>query len=359
MKSLLHASSAARMTVASAVAVLLSASSASAAPEKGSSSSKGDLGNKGGSVSGGTTGGASAGSSSSSGSAEAAGDRGATNGGVFSATGAKKWSVEGIFETHHLIRQNDLGGAAPNRHANFVYALARYDFTPEDRVGTRLGASQRFIADEGETGFRFDDILLYYRRKFHLPQRIDLNVIPGVTLPTSFGAKKAGMILGTRLGLAVERTFGDFDVVAQMLGIRYFMRYDTAEGGAPNPKWAYAMTLSGEYHMPFHRQLSVGALLSDEYAWYYRVGHASPPAYGAVNDPQFGGDQPAQQAYGGQIFVRYLLPQWQGLRSDVLLAFANGDATLGYTSVLHDGVSHEYVAYRRNAEIYLALSAAY
>ena len=43
-----------------------------------------------------------------------------------------------------------------------------------------------------------------------------------------------------------------------------------------------------------------------------------------------------------------------------MLAFANGDPTLGFNSVLHDGVAHYYSVYwRHTSEFYGALSARY
>jgi hypothetical protein len=121
----------------------------------------------------------------------------------------------------------------------------------------------------------------------------------------------------------------------------------------------YAVSASAEYHMPFHKALSTGALLSTDYMWLYEVRQATPAPYGVAADPQFSGKQPVQQAYGGQIFVRYAFPEWQGFKGDALLAFAQGDPTLGYTSVLHDGVGHAYLFYRRSSEVFLALSVLY
>ncbi len=348
-----------RAAVTFVAALLASASLASTAlgAATGSATSKGEAGGKGGQGPGSASGSHDGGSGASTG--ESTADRPPGDLHIDGPIKKKPWAVDAVWETHRLIRQNDLGGAAPNKLANFAYVIGRFDFTEVDRASIRMGFSQRAIADELETGFRFDDIVLSYTRKIPLPGKVNLRVVPGIGLPTSFGAKKAGMVGAGRLGVSAERAFGDLDVFASMIGIGYWMRYDTAEGGAPNPKWLYSASLSAEYHMPFHHALSAGVLISTDYLWLYRVGAANPPAYGVVDDSQFGSRQPVQQAYGGQIFARYAFPEYEGLKSEALLALAQGDPTLGYTSVLHDGVSHTYLFYRRSSEVYLAFSVLF
>ena len=69
--------------------------------------------------------------------------------------------------------------------------------------------------------------------------------------------------------------------------------------------------------------------------------------------------QPWQQSYGGEIFVRYVMPDLSGFKSDLTVALANGDPSLGYPSVLHDGVVHPYLLYYNSAEVYFALEGRY
>jgi hypothetical protein len=99
----------------------------------------------------------------------------------------------------------------------------------------------------------------------------------------------------------------------------------------------------------------------DAYAWYYGVGTCpyGTMCYGAVSDPQFGTSQPVQQSYGGDVYVRYTLPELSGFKSDVVLTFANGDPTLGYPTLLNDGIQHPYFLYYNTAEVYLALEGSY
>ena len=115
--------------------------------------------------------------------------------------------------------------------------------------------------------------------------------------------------------------------------------------------------------MPFHRPLSFGTALSDSYIWFYEVGSApasgagtSGGAFaGAVQDTQFS-SQSMLQSYGGELFVRYVMPTLGGFKSDLTVALASGDASLGYNAVLHEGVVHPYLFYRQTAEVYAALS---
>ena len=112
--------------------------------------------------------------------------------------------------------------------------------------------------------------------------------------------------------------------------------------------------------MPFYRQFSVGAALTDSYVWYYNVG--APPAgttfYGTTTNPVTD-NSTFFQSYGGEIFARYILPNLSGFKSDITAALANGDPSLGYPSVLHDGVVHPYLLYYNSAEVYVALEGRY
>jgi hypothetical protein len=53
------------------------------------------------------------------------------------------------------------------------------------------------------------------------------------------------------------------------------------------------------------------------------------------------------------------MPTLMGFKPDVTLAYAMGDPTVGYSSVLHDGVGHVYLGYRQNSEVYLSLAVRY
>ena len=268
----------------------------------------------------------------------------------------KPWEVGVELETHRLIRQTDLQGQAADKVANFLGVYGQYDLTEYDRIGLRWGASQRFIADANETGIRGDDVAAFYTRFVPLPGRVLLRATAQLTAPTSFYSKKAGLITAPRVSIAADRRFGDFILSARVTGDAFIVKYDTTEGGAPNPKWRLGAYLAAEYRMPFLPELAVGVDVTSQTLWYQEVQAGANPNVQA--DPQFS-SQPTQQAYGGEVFVRYLLPTLVGIRSDILFAFAQGDPALGFTSYLHDGVGHVYPFFRESTEIYLALSARY
>jgi hypothetical protein len=116
--------------------------------------------------------------------------------------------------------------------------------------------------------------------------------------------------------------------------------------------------------VPYVEVLSFGVSLAMGWTWYYGVDSANNPgtqtgtAPGAITGQT--GNQPMQQSYGGEIFARVDLPTYQGFASDITLSYAEGDPTLGYTSVLHDGVRNPYFGFNRHvSEVYVALTARY
>ena len=335
-----------RTTTAVAVAVssLLFAGSAGAA-----------AGKFGPTAGGGSSGGAS-GSAATSG--ESISDTGAgTVTAINGEKSKKKWELYAVFETHRLVRQNDLGGDAPNKTFNFFYVYPHYDITDRDRVSLRAGFYERFVADQGETGLRFDDLVFAYTRFIPLPAEFMLRITGSLTAPTSFGSKLAGIVTVPRLGARIDRQFGRVTALLIGYGEYYVAKYRTAVGGNPNPQWHTATVADVEYRVPVIEKLSLGLSASTGWTWYYGVD--STNAGPTVGDSQFS-KQPVQQSYGAEVYARYDLPDWEGLRSDITLSYGQGDPTLGYTSVLHDGARHLYYGFNRHvSEVYLALAARY
>jgi hypothetical protein len=281
----------------------------------------------------------------------------------------KPWELGATWETHRLVRQEDIGGAGASKLFNLLFFSARYDVTDRDRVSVSWGLYQRFLADNGETGFRGTDISLAYTRLIPLPERFTLRVTPSATIPVSFYSQLASNITSPGLALTLSRRFGDLNIDARISGGAFIDHYTTSgdanAGGAPNPKWRAGGSLTAEYSMPFLRALSVGASLIDSYYWFYNpqnpAGNCQASVacqQGVVQDNQFSG-QTMQQSYGGEVFVRYLMPTLMGFKSDATVALANGDPSLGYPGALHDGVVHPYLFYRQTAEVYGALSLRY
>jgi hypothetical protein len=271
----------------------------------------------------------------------------------------KPWEVGASFETHRMIRQEDLEGNAASKVFNVLSLYARYDLTEHDRISVSDYVEERFLADQGETGLRSGDVSFRYTRTQPLPRQFTFSASFGLSAPTSFASQKASLITAPSLVLQLDKRVGKYVALsARATGAVFISKYNTAEGGAPNPKWRLAGTLEGEVTMPFHEPLSIGADVFTGYVWLYQVQSAGGTPYGAVDDTQFP-NQPVAQSYGGEIFVRYVLPNLAGVKSDFSLAFADGDPSLGYNSVLHDGVSQFYLFFRQTAEVYGTFSVRY
>ncbi len=274
----------------------------------------------------------------------------------------KPWEVSATWETHRVIRQNESAGA--NKNLNILSGSARYDVTDKDRLRVSAYINQRFIADQGETGFRFDDVGFQYRRTIPLPQQFTLFASAQLTAPTSFYSQKSGIITQPRIGLSAEKQFGEYVTVsARINGGTTIAKYRTAEGGAPNGKYSLGTGADVEVVMPFHKPLSFGAGVGTSYSWFYEPNSTNDPnpqvrSLGTTADTQFS-QQPIAQSYYGEIFARYVLPSIVGLKSDLSVAAANGDPSLGSVSVLRDGVAKFNLAYRQTAEVYATLAIRY
>jgi hypothetical protein len=296
----------------------------------------------------------------------------------------KPWEIGATFETHRLLRQDyNLEGEGPLKVFNVLFAVAKYAFTDYDTVLLSGGGYQYFLADSGESGFRSSDLSLAYTRLFLLPEKFKLRATAGATIPISFDSQLASNITSPSLSVSLSRKFGDFALEARISGRYFWDRYTTANSigapstgdgsgsGATNVKATTGAAISAEYDLPFYRPVSIGAALTDSYAWFYNVGQCPADSGlgeamgtgpngcpGATTNPATD-NQPWQQSYGGEVFVRYVMPDLSGFKSDLVIALANGDPSLGYPSVLHDGIVHPYFLYYNSAEVYAGLSGRY
>ena len=293
----------------------------------------------------------------------------------------KKWEVSGSFEMHRLVHTDDVAGGQPvpgppdagssdNKFMNAYAASVRYDLTPKDRIGVRAYVYQRFLADQGENGFRFDDMVVTYTRLVPLPEKFRLQVGLWATIPTSYDSQLSGTITSGRLSLDLDRWFGTLDLNVRASEEGYIQRYDSyaGSGGAvPNPLNRIAVVFNAEYHLPFLPALSAGLGLYTGWTWYLNIQtgnlngsgvNSSEAANGIVQDPTYA-SQPIQQSYGDEVFVRYELPSFVGVKSDLSVAYAQGDPTIGYSSVLHDGVGHAYLGFYNTSEVYASLGVRY
>ena len=273
----------------------------------------------------------------------------------------KPWEVGAIWETHVLIRQNDLEGQAANKVLDYMYFYARGDITARNRLSLRGGFYQRFLADDGETGYRMSDLTLTYTRIQPLPRNFVVRVAASLSAPTSFFSQKMSLITAPTVSVQGAWHYRGLSVDARLFAQYYFVRYNTAEGGNPNPRASFGGYLEAEYAFSFLRSLSIGADAYTEWTWLYDVGNAGSPDMtflGTTPSTQFP-NQPVQQAYGGEVFLRYSPPPFARIRTDISAAYAQGDPTLGYTSILHDGIAHIYPFWRQTSEFYFTLAARY
>lgn len=279
----------------------------------------------------------------------------------------KRWEIAGGFEYHRLWRRNDLEGAAANADVNVYSFAGTWEPTPLDKVRLRGFFYERFLADDGETGFRSDDLILSYTRTIPLPEKVLLKPGAWVTAPTSFASKKATIITVPRIYLSAEKTFkGWLRVEPRIMGEWYFVRDRTYEDGAtPNVKARTGVGLNVEANVPIHRALTFGLDIGTAWYWYYDA--YGSQALSATRNPNFYGteadatytSQPIQQTYAGEIYARYDFPAWKDIHTDATLALANGDPTIGSVSAIHDGARFFYLGWRQTAEVYAALSVRY
>jgi len=277
----------------------------------------------------------------------------------------KWWEVGGAFETHRLIRQEDTSNA-DNKVFNVFSASVGVDPTPLDHIKLRGFLTQRFIADNGETGWRSEDLILSYSHYF--PLKYEMTFKPGawLTAPTSLASQKAGNVTTPRAYMSLEKEFGRyFRVEPRVYGDVNLVKYRSYEGGSPNIKYGLGFGLGAELTMPFHTPLSFGFDAGTRYSWYYDVQNSDPNSTGinggsVVVQDQTYQNQPIQQTYLFEIYGRYILPTLLGFKSDITLALANGDPSLGSVSVLHGtGVSRITGGYRNNAEVYASFAVRY
>jgi hypothetical protein len=377
------------VTVPVLLAALLGAGAASAAEgPKG----PGDTGKGGGGP--GSTGNASGG--------EASGGTGVESGGLRDnpdvangiTTAYKPWEVGVVFTTHRLIEPGDQYAGSPDFSASNLNAdpsalgsngvenavndyqiYMRYDITKNDRVGVKAFLYEYFLADQGENGVRFDDMLLSYTHTFKLPAKFRLQTGLGVTLPTSYASQLEGLITSIGPRVDIDRRFGPMSLSFGVHDTAYIEKYDSFAGSggyAPTSLDTLSFVAEAEFHMPFHEPLSVGLDAFVGYLWFNNIqsgltctdgvcsgsGNSTKNSGGIVSDGEFP-NEPIQQEYGWEAYVRYLLPDLFGFKSDLTFAYSFGDPTIGYSSLLQDGVGHLFLGYAHNSELYLSMAVRY
>lgn len=355
------------ITTTIALAALLAVSTAS-----GTASAAGGDGKEAGKGSSGPAAAAS-GSSPTGGGTEAPSDSRNIDRAQTTDATKKVWEVGASYEFHRLVASQD---TAAVKNLSYIGVYARWDVTPYDRIVLRGGAYEQFlVSTQGPPAILIDDVNLSYTRRFPLLGGVNLRLTGALSAPTSRASRLASLYVAPRLALQADRRFGHFTLDARVSGSYYIVHcasvgtsdanpYDCSNpsGGSPNAQAFVGATVAGDFSMPFHEALSVGASVFTGYLFLHDV-YGTPgqnmSTSGGMMPANAAYHQPTQQSYGAEVYVRYGFPSLGGFKTDLSVAFANGDPTMGYGSVLHDGVQHVYGSFRQTAEVYAVLGARY
>lgn len=280
----------------------------------------------------------------------------------------KPWSISVGSEFHQMAVSNPNGEGASVRML-YWYASARWSFGKHDKISARFGMVERFLADQGETGVRTDDIGLSYAHDFgELVWGLDLGASVSANIPISFYSQKMGLITAPGAALDLTRKFGPVTASVRAFGGYFIQRYDSMQGGAPNPRGRLGFAADVNVDIPKVEGLAIGVDAATSYAWFYtpQLSTAVQANAGMYSGgyPGISGDgtypvQPFLQSYGGEVYVRYALPEFFKIHAEVSLVVADGDPTIGYNSVLKDGVGYFYLFNPHTFGFYGSLSARY
>jgi hypothetical protein len=290
-----------------------------------------------------------------------------------------KWfDVGATWETHGLLWENNTS-ASQRKLFNFFYAYASLNLTRNDRIRIREGFYFYTLADQTESGVRATDLSISYGHLFRLPKQFMLRGTVALTAPVSFYSQKEGLYTAPTVAVSLSRVlpkgfYADFG----LFGGGYLQKYKSAGGydatagvgGSANPAGIFGGSLEVEYSAWFHKPLVLGVDGYTAWLWYHTVGQDTAVTNG--NDYGYGPNttpgvvatsgyqhQPVQQLYGFEVFLRYSPPAFYGIHTDLTLALAEGDPTLGYVSRNIDGVSHFFDDYFRTFELYGSVAARY
>ncbi len=304
-------------------------------------------------------------------------DRSLGSGPAFSLN--KRFKFELGWETHSMLVNNSFagdgsvgtGGAAV--YFNYWYAGATYYLTPNDKISATMGLYLYHLYDPGEPGgFSADDGLLRYTHHFTLPWKLGLDLSASVTAPFSVLSNRMGLITEPQARAVLTRTFAKYiSVDVRGYASYYWQQYSTMIGGStPNPFARFGGRLNVEAQLPYHPALALGVDAETGYTGFYQPsgGPLSTPGvpgatglgpyYGLETNPIYG-SQPWQQDYGVDVYLKYDLPKFYGIKAEAVLAYAQGDPTAGYTSDLVDGMSNLYLFYPEASQVYFSLDLTY
>jgi hypothetical protein len=250
------------------------------------------------------------------------------------------YQINGILELHTNLVSDDYS-------ANDVYMVyylkGNFDVTKNNRLSLRFDLTQRFIADNEESGFWFGDIRLYYTRKFKIMTWNDY-VIPGMvygylTAPTSRPSIERGIITKPTLVFALAPSIGPVTFIGRAYMQYIFARYSASKMGDPNNQFLVGYDLQLLYQTPLDWLVLSGDW---SYTWFKK--------YQTREHEQ----QMWFAEYYWEAAVTFVIPMPRKAPSmDITLAYAQG------ANVLEEGVYRTYFVKRDQSEMYLSINLVY
>lgn len=250
------------------------------------------------------------------------------------------YQINGILEWHTNLVSDDYGA---NDFYLVYYLKGNFDVTKNNRLSLRMDLTQRFIADEGESGLWFGDMRFYYTRKFRIMAWNDY-VIPGMvygylTAPTSRPSIERGIITKPTVVFALAPSIGPVTFIGRGYMQYVFARYSTSKMGDPNDQFLVGYDLQLLYVTPLE-----WLILSGDWSYTWSKKYQTR--------------ENEQQLWFGEYYweaaVTFVIPMPKKAPSlDFTVAYAQG------ANVLEDGVFRTYFVKRDQSELYLSINLVY
>jgi len=250
------------------------------------------------------------------------------------------YQINGILEWHTNLVSDDYGA---NDFYLVYYLKGNFDVTKNNRLSLRMDLTQRFIADEGESGLWFGDMRFYYTRKFRIMAWNDY-VIPGMvygdlTAPTSRPSLERGIITKPTVVFALAPSIGPVTFIGRGYMQYVFARYSTSKMGDPNDQFLVGYDLQLLYVTPLE-----WLILSGDWSYTWSKKYQTR--------------ENEQQLWFGEYYweaaVTFVIPMPKKAPSlDFTVAYAQG------ANVLEDGVFRTYFVKRDQSELYLSINLVY
>ena len=214
--------------------------------------------------------------------------------------------------------------------------------TDKDQINIRWGMYQRYVADPGEEGLWFNDVRLYYARKFSIP--IPEFSVPGkvtlrVTAPTSRSSIGRGYVSAPSLSLGLAPGVGPVTLVTSGYFVYHIARYaEYGNGTRYNTLFTAGYSLGASYSPLKWLGFSASARMSWREKYPTREGHW----------------QDWEPGYGYSLGAGFAIPMPDEAPSlDIGLGFSQG------ADLLDGGVYKVYFAKREQSTVYLSIGLVY